>query len=316
MKAIEAIGGYRPVETEELARRASAFVLQPTGNPLKAVLDQAASIEKAPPLLGVFNDIPWHRFREDEAHAWARAGFSWVVNDAEHSQGEAWYGREHNAALARLGLTPVQRLPREAVSQHGDAMQLGARATMRPYATSFEEAEVYYRAIAFPVPGETTRHSRGAYPMRGGDRVSTPTLEALRDAETQTQGWLQFETSELILDLGLRDRVLELMAAQGRNRACGFVGALDATLREPDAARVESGIARLFEAAMHHGVPMGRVVGGGVRQGPQEVEDAMVAAIEGGARLIAVHHLTSDLPFHGALAAAEPFFRAARRCGF
>ena len=79
-------------------------------------------------MLGVFNDIPWHTFRETEAHAWARAGFTWVVNDGEHSQWEGYYGREQNEALLRLGILPVQRLPREAVSPHGDALLRGGNS--------------------------------------------------------------------------------------------------------------------------------------------------------------------------------------------
>ena len=101
MNAIEAIGGSLPLTSEEFARRAYAYALNPNRNALKEVLDQCASVEDTPPLLGIFNDIPWHRFRESEAHAWAKAGFSWVVNDAEHSQWEGWYGREQNAAESR-----------------------------------------------------------------------------------------------------------------------------------------------------------------------------------------------------------------------
>ena len=144
MTAIEAIGGARPVKTEEFARRAHAYALDPRRNPLKEVLDRSGSYEKTPPLLGIFNDIAWSKLREDEAHAWAKAGFSFIVNDAEHLQWEGWYGREQNALESRLGLLPVQRLHREARSAHGDAFQLGARATMRPYGTMVEEAHDYY----------------------------------------------------------------------------------------------------------------------------------------------------------------------------
>ena len=69
MNAIEAIGGSLPLKSEEFARRAHAYALNPNRNPLKEVLDQAGSVEDTPPLLGIFNDIPWHRFRESEAHA-------------------------------------------------------------------------------------------------------------------------------------------------------------------------------------------------------------------------------------------------------
>ena len=132
MNAIEAIGGGRPLPAEEFARRAYAHALNPARNPLKEILDKAEAYEETPPLLGIFNDIPWHRFRETDAHAWAKAGFSFIVNDAEHSQWEGWYGREQNSTEARYGLLPIQRLHREALSQLGDVFQRGARASMRP----------------------------------------------------------------------------------------------------------------------------------------------------------------------------------------
>lgn len=92
--------------------------------------------------------------------SWAKAGFSWVVNDGEHSQHFGHYGREQNAMIARAGMLPVQRLHREAVSEHGDAFQLGARATMRPYGTTLGEAESYLRAVNFPVVGKATPEDR------------------------------------------------------------------------------------------------------------------------------------------------------------
>ena len=84
-------------------------------------------------MLGIFSDIPGHQLRESEVHAWARAGFTWVVCDGEHSLGEGRYGREQLAMMLRLGITPVQRLHREARSEHGDSLTMGARATMMPY---------------------------------------------------------------------------------------------------------------------------------------------------------------------------------------
>ena len=150
MDAIEAIGGSRPLSAEVFAQRAYDYALNPTRNSLKAILDQSESVEKTPPLLGGFNDIPWHKLREAEVHSWAKAGWSWIVNDAEHSQWECWYGREHNAIESRHGILPVQRLAREACSEHGDAYQLGARATMRPYGTTYEDAERYFRSVNFP----------------------------------------------------------------------------------------------------------------------------------------------------------------------
>lgn len=316
MDAIEAIGGSRPLKAEEFARRAYAQALRPTRNPVKEVLDQAGSVEQTPPLVGTFNDIPWHQFRENEGHAWAKAGFSFVINDAEHSQGEGRYGREQNAAQARLGLLPVQRMWREARSEHGDAFQMGARATMRPYSTTYEEAETYFRSINFPVPGQATPDDRGGYPVRDGERAMMFTPDSLRQAETETQGWLQFETAEYILDTELRDRVLDLMAAQGRNKACVFVGPFDAILREGDIPEMEDATNALFRAAAERGLHSGRVVGSGSMEDPQDIEDAMVTAIENGARLIVVHVLTSDMPLRGGLAMTEPFFRAAQRCGF
>jgi 2-keto-3-deoxy-L-rhamnonate aldolase RhmA len=279
-------------------------------------MDAAPSVAATPPLLGIFNDIPWHRFRESEAHAWAKAGYMWIVNDAEHCQWEGYYGREQNAAEARLGLLAVQRLPREAVSAHGDALQLGARATMRPYGTTYAEAERYFHSVNFPTPGQATPHNRGGYPVRAGDRTLMFTPEKLRDAESEVQGWIQFETAEYLLDRDLRDQILELMAEQGRNKACGFVGPFDAILREGQGHDLSDAIHELFRVAAELGIHTGRVVGSGSMDDPVEIEHAMVEAIENGARLIAVHPLTSDMTYLGAAAMAEPFFRAAERCGF
>jgi hypothetical protein len=72
----------------------------------------------------------------------------------------------------------------------------------------------------------------------------------------------------------------------------------------------------LFRAAAERGIHMGRVVGSGAMEDPKDIEDAMVRAIESGARLISVHPFTSDFVFRGAMNVAEPFFRAAERCGF
>ena len=316
MDAIEAIGGNRPLKAEEFARRAYAQALNPGRNPLKEILDQAESVEKTPPLLGIFNDIPWHQFRENEAHAWAKAGFSFIINDAEHSQVEGRYGREQNATQARLGLLSVQRMHREARSEHGDVFQMGARATMRPYGTTYEEAERYFRSINFPVPGQATPDDRGGYPVRDGERTMMFTPDSLRNAETETQGWIQFETAEYIIDVELRDRVLDLMTAQGKNKACGFVGPFDAILREGEIPQMEDATNALFRAAAERGIHTGRVVGSGSMEDPGDIEDGMLKAMENGARLIVVHPLTSDLVFRGALAVAEPFFRAAKRAGF
>ena len=316
MKAIDALGGQLPLRSEQFAERAYACALNPLRNPLKEIMDQCSSVEETPPVLGIFNDIPWHKFRESEAHAWAKAGFLWMVNDGEHSQWEGNYGREQNAAEARLGLLPVQRLHREAISAHGDAYQLGARATLRPYGTTVEDAERYFHAVNFPVPGHATAYDRGGYPVRTGDRTMMFTPQDLRGAETEVQGWIQFETKEFIMDRNVRDRVLDLMVAQGRNKACAFVGPFDAILREGDLPEISDAVNELFRAAAKLGIHTGRVVGSGSMEDPREIEDATVIAIENGARLISVHPLTSDMTYRGAEAMAEPFFRACERCGF
>ena len=305
-----------PLKGEEFAKRAYDFALDPNQNSLKRILDGAQSYGETPPLLGIFNDIPWHQFREDEAQIWAKTGFSFVINDAEHCQIEGWYGKDQNRSLSRLGLLPVQRLPREALSSHGDAYQLGARATMKPYGTTFEEARDYFECINFPIPGKATAHNRGAYIRRLSDRTTTFTPESLLKAETETQGWIQFETAEYILNLDLRDRVLDLMQAQDKNKACGFVGPFDLVLREGEISDLDKSIDDLFRAATRREIHMGRVVGSGSLKDPKKIEDAMVRAIENGAKLITLHYLTSDLAEYGAISVSEPFFRASERCGF
>ncbi|MBT6150168.1 MAG: hypothetical protein HN712_06660 [Gemmatimonadetes bacterium] len=316
MNALEAIGGQRPLPTEEYARRAHAYALNPQRNPVKEILDRSTSVETTPPMLGIFNDVPWYQVREDETHSWAKAGFSWICNDAEHCQREGWYGRQQNAMEGRVGLLQVQRLHREAWSSHGDVFQMGARATMKPYGTTYEQAERFYRTVNFPVPGQATPDDRGGYPVRLGDRQFAFSPDSLLGAETQTQGWIQFETGEYILDEKLRNQVLDLMAEQGANKACGFVGPFDAILREGALPEMEDATNDLFRAAAERGIHTGRVVGSGTMEDPKDIEDAMVVAIENGARLICVHPFTSDLVLRGALSMTEPFFRAAERCGF
>ena len=185
-----------------------------------------------------------------------------------------------------LGLLSVQRLHREALSAHGDVYQLGARAALRPYSTTDEDAERFFRAVNFPVPGQATADDRGGYPVRSGDRTMMFTPDELRNAETETQGWIQFETAEYIMDRSLRDRVLDLMVEQGRNKACGFVGPFDAILREGEIPEINDAVNELFREAAKRGLHMGRVVGSGSMEDPKDIEDAMVEAIENGARLI------------------------------
>jgi len=308
--ALSAVGGRLPVPTSEFAARAYRHALDPLRNPLKEVMDAFTSVWAMPPMLGIFNDIAADKMREDEVKSWARAGFTWVVNDGEHSQIGGRATHETNAMLLRNGLLPIQRLHREAISEHGDAFQLGARATMRPYASTYEEAEQYYRAIRLPSgrPGTASPDARGGFPVRLADRQPTYTPAAMRAAEeAEVQGWLQFETGELILDTQRRNAVLDHMAEQGRNTAVGFIGPFDAVVREGSEAMDVLAFDQLISAAATRGVPMGRVCGA---SDPEAVEAMMVRAITCGCRLISVHHMTSDLPFIGAQHVAAPFFRA------
>ena len=102
----------------------------------------------------------------------------------------------------------------------------------------------------------------------------------------------------------------------GKNKACGFVGPFDVMLREGDLPQVNDAANELFRAAAKRGVHMGWVVGSGAMEGPKAIENAMVQAIENGARLISVHPLSSDMTYRGAAAMVAPFFPACERCGF
>ena len=82
------------------------------------------------------------------------------------------------------------------------------------------------------------------------------TPDELRNAETETQGWIQFETAEYIMDRSLRDRVLDLMVEQGRNKACGFVGPFDAILREGEIPEINDAVNELFREAAKRGLHM------------------------------------------------------------
>ena len=76
----------------------------------------------------------------------------------------------------------------------------------------------------------------------------------LRSSETETQGWIQFETSEYLIDRKLRDKILQLMVAQGRNKACGFVGPLDVILRQGEIPEVNDAINDFFREATKLGI--------------------------------------------------------------
>jgi 2-keto-3-deoxy-L-rhamnonate aldolase RhmA len=304
------------LSAEDFAMRAYNHALEPRHNPLKRYMEGYASVVETPPMLGIFNDIPWNKIRESDVAAWAAAGFTWIVNDAEHHQWEGWYSEEANHLLLRYGLLGVQRLHREALSQHGDAFQLGARATMRPYATTLKETQDYLRTVQFPVAGKATPLDRGGYPVRKGDKTLSFTPDELRAVEAETQAFVQFETGEYILDEALRDQVLDLMASQGLHKCCGFIGPFDAIVREGPMPAMSLAVNNLIRVAAEKGVHMGRVVGSGSMKDPQEIEDAMVEAMEFGCRMITAHQFTSDFSLHGAATLAEPFFRAAERCGF
>eukprot|EP00040_Diaphanoeca_grandis_P004500 m.29105 g.29105 ORF g.29105 m.29105 type:complete len:334 (+) comp16040_c0_seq1:221-1222(+) len=316
---LDVVGGKVPLSVEEFGLRAYLQAMNPLYNPLKDVFSAfKGDITKTPPMLGIFSDIPWNQLRESEVHAWAKAGFSWVVCDGEHSQSEGRYGREQFSMMLRLGITPIQRLHREARSEHGDALTLGARATMAPYTTTVEEAAVYYQCVNYPDPAvrKASPNDRGGFPMRKGDRELLFTPDSLRQGEQNTQGWIQFETAESISDEKTRDAILDVMQQQGSGKAVGFVGPFDAVLRTGNTQTMEADIKKLFKAATDRGVYMGRVCGSGAVSSPSQIEDAMADAIESGCRLIAVHYLTSDLTYVGASAASAPFWKAATRCGF
>eukprot|EP00929_Paragymnodinium_shiwhaense_P053523 TRINITY_DN26796_c0_g1_i1.p1 TRINITY_DN26796_c0_g1~~TRINITY_DN26796_c0_g1_i1.p1 ORF type:complete len:360 (-),score=70.06 TRINITY_DN26796_c0_g1_i1:81-1160(-) len=316
--ALSVVGGSLPLTAQEFARRAYLFHLDPLRNPVKEVMDAYDSVLDLPPMLAIFNDIPAHKMREDEVMSWAKAGFSIIVNDGEHGQLHCWMGKSENAMIARAGMLTVQRSHREALSELGDAYLSGARGTMRPYATTLAEAQEYYKAVDYPAgkPGSATKDDRGGYPARTGNRTLVFTPDALRAAESETQGWLQFETSEYILDPKVRDPVLDLMQKQGKNKAVGFVGPFDAVVRDGPNAAMTKGMNDLFGAGAERGIAFGRVCGSGSLTDPKGIEDSMVEAIEKGCRIISPHYFTSDLPFKGAEAVAAPFWKAVKRCGF
>ena len=67
--------------------------------------------------------------RDDEMHSWAKAGFTWVVNDGEHQVYEGRYGTEQNQAMLRVGITPVRPTP--ALSCTGGVRIPGCRVAPR-----------------------------------------------------------------------------------------------------------------------------------------------------------------------------------------
>eukprot|EP00037_Helgoeca_nana_P014599 m.136296 g.136296 ORF g.136296 m.136296 type:complete len:341 (+) comp22622_c0_seq2:2-1024(+) len=333
--AVAAVGGAVPVSTAEFGARAARAAMAPRWNPLKAHLDHTvltpthpegpARLQSTtvPPTLGIFLDTPWHQLTTSHVKGLAKAGFLWVVPDGEHLGVHGRYGADQHELLLRHGITPIQRLPREAVSDHGDSLALGARATMMPYATTLEQVETYLTAVSFPSPtvAAPSPHNRGGYPFRDGAGTLEFNSATLLNTEgRETQACVQFETQELLFDSVARDAVLDLMAEAGPNRAFGFVGALDATIRTRDPAAVAAAVDALGIAAMDRGVHVGKLCGGTPGVGgipdPDETERAMVHAIETGYRLIGLSVLSSDLHYMGAHHVASPFWSAVERCGF
>mmetsp|Transcript_9775 Transcript_9775/g.39763 ORF Transcript_9775/g.39763 Transcript_9775/m.39763 type:complete len:295 (-) Transcript_9775:1193-2077(-) len=262
------------------------------------------------PKLGIFNDVPHHKFRETEALCWARAGFDVVINDGEHSLREGVYGREENAVLSRLGLTPVQRLPREGPpSYYGDVFMLGARGVMKPYSTCLDDLEELLTATSYPSGrAEASRKARGACPVRQGDGTYVPDgIDGLRAAEADCMPWFQFETTEVLYDESARRDILRRLAVVG---GAAFVGAFDLTMRatEDEKPQIADAIAALFHDAKELGCPAGGIFGD-----PTDAVKAVASvkeAIAAGAVFIVVPYQTSDLPYVGAETAARPFFDA------
>ena len=153
----------------------------------------------------------------------------------------------------------------------------------------------------FPGTGGLRRHARGAYPVRMGDGAMTFTPDSLREAEAdRTLACLQFETEEYLFDEGLRRSVLKVLSKRGN--ACAFVGALDASMRCGDAARVADGVAELCSEAVEVGVAVGGVVGGDAAN--------VLRHMRMGMRLVAPPVFASDFALHGAVDAAAPFHEA------
>lgn len=190
---------------------------------------------------------------------------------------------------------------------------------MRPYGFTLEDAKEYFHALNYPPVGHpelNTRLDRGAFPMKRGDGSYTFSPESLREVENgETQGWFMFETPEILLDTGLRDDILDLMAEQGPNKAVAFVGPFDATMRSGCGDTIQNSMLSLFRAAADKGVHSSAVIGG-VGLTESQIEDKFVRCIEHGCRNITVHYLTSDMTYYGAQAMSRPFLAAVKRTGF
>ena len=61
-------------------------------------------------------------------------------------------GSAQNQSQLRAGITPVQRLHREAISEHGDALQLGARSAFPSFVSATSAAGTAAAAAPAPPP--------------------------------------------------------------------------------------------------------------------------------------------------------------------
>jgi len=284
----------------EFAERARQYVLNPQRNPLRETLGVR-------PVLGLFNDIPRHKFRFEEAQAWARAGFDFVICDGEHSLHEGFYGRDEYASLLRLGLTPIQRLPRDAgPSYYGDALCLGARGVMRPYGTTIKDLDDLLEACQYPNGVERpSKRQRGAYPLKLGDGTLEASRDVLRALETaQCLVSLQFETTEYVFDAELRKLLLRRLESRG---GIAFLGALDLSTRATaeELPLLDDAVAAFFRDAKDIGCVAGGIFGH--KEDHRKSVDAIKAALFAGARFVACPYLASELPFYGAATAARDF---------
>lgn len=274
------------ISAQALARRAAQHILDPLNNPLKQITKR--------PVLGLLNDIPADKFREDEARCWARAGFQFAIQDAEHSL--CMYGRNLNSTLLRLGITPIQRLPRDAGSAFGDALTLGARGVMRPYAQTVQEVADFLKHVTYPPLG-----IRGAYPPRdGAGALMNDMKNWMAHEEANAVPWLQFETPE-ILEESTRGPALDALA---RRQGVAFIGTLDIAARGGS-----DNIHLLYSEAVLREVPVG-----GIFYAHEEDHDVAVQKLQlvhnAGARYIVAPIFATDMPMHGALRAARPFHMA------
>ena len=64
------------LSADDFAQRAYLHALNPRANPAKLHMDRHASVSETPPMLGLFNDIPHAKIRQDDVAALAAAGFA------------------------------------------------------------------------------------------------------------------------------------------------------------------------------------------------------------------------------------------------